>query len=83
MADWRWKLFQDELPDGLPDATHAETERLANEVAVRESMVFLEGAAYTGPGPGVRTETRGLLMLTYLTDVRGERIVVVQVGWFG
>ncbi|MFI1730115.1 hypothetical protein ACH40E_12935 [Streptomyces acidicola] len=46
-------------------------------------MVFLEGAAYTGPGPGVRTESRGLLMLTYLTDVRGERIVVVQVSWFG
>ncbi|WP_181446907.1 hypothetical protein [Streptomyces sp. NTH33] len=38
--------------------------------------------AYTGLGPGVRTETRGLLMLTYLADVRGERIVVVQVSWF-
>lgn len=72
MADWRWELFQDDLLDGLPDAARAETERLANEIAVRESMVFLEGAAYTGPGPGVRTETRGLLMLTYLTDVRGS-----------
>ncbi|MEV0320334.1 hypothetical protein ACIBKX_05215 [Streptomyces sp. NPDC050658] len=50
---------------------------------MRESMVFLEGAAFTGPGLGVRTESRGLLMLTSLTDVRGERIVVVQVSWFG
>jgi hypothetical protein len=31
----------------------------------------------------LRTETRGRLMLTYLTDVRGERIVVLQVVWFG
>jgi hypothetical protein len=31
----------------------------------------------------VRTGSRGLLMLTYLTDVRGERIVMVQVTWFG
>ncbi|WP_112465593.1 hypothetical protein [Streptomyces triticisoli] len=75
MADWHWELFQDDLLDGLPKAARTETERLANEIAVRESMVFLEGAAYTGLGPGVRTETRGLLMLTYLTDVRGERIV--------
>ncbi|WNZ11268.1 hypothetical protein [Streptomyces sp. 11x1] len=71
MADWHWELFCDDLLDGLPEAARAETERLANEIAVRESMVFLEGAAYTGPGPGVRTESRGLLMLTCLTDVRG------------
>ncbi|GGZ18042.1 hypothetical protein [Streptomyces poonensis] len=83
MADWRWEPFQDDLQEGLPEAARAETERLANEIAVRESMVYLEGAAYTGPGPGVRTESRGLLMLEYLTDVRGERIVVVQVSWFG
>ncbi|MDX2679507.1 hypothetical protein [Streptomyces soliscabiei] len=83
MADWHWEPFQDDLLDGLPETARAETERLANEIAVRESMVFLEGSAYTGPGPGVGTESRGLLMLTYLTDVRGERIVVVQVSWFG
>jgi hypothetical protein len=41
-----------------------EIERLANEIAVRESMVFLEGAACTGPGPGVRTESRGLEVAT-------------------
>ncbi|MFC4507090.1 MULTISPECIES: hypothetical protein [Streptomyces] len=79
MADWHWELFQDDLLDGLPDPARAETERLATEFAVRESMVFLEGSSYAGPGPGVRTESRGLLMLTYLTDARGERIVLVQV----
>jgi hypothetical protein len=83
VADWRWELFQDDMLDGLPDTARIEAERLANEIAVRESMVFLEGAAYTGPGPGVRNESLGMLMLTYLTDVRGERIVVAQVGWFG
>lgn len=45
-------------------------------------MAYVDGAAYTGPGPGLRTESRGHLMLTYLTDVRGEQIVVVQVAWF-
>ncbi|GAA2725979.1 MULTISPECIES: hypothetical protein [Streptomyces] len=50
---------------------------------MRDSTVFLDGASYTGPGPGLRTETRGRAMITYLTDVRGERIVVVQVSWFG
>jgi hypothetical protein len=83
VADWRWEPFRDDLLDGLPETARAETDRPANENAVRESMVFLEGAAYTGPGPGVRTESRGLLMLTYLTDVRGERVVVVQVNWYG
>ncbi|MFJ8826365.1 hypothetical protein ACIREE_31920 [Streptomyces sp. NPDC102467] len=49
------------------------------EIAVRESMVFLEGADCTGTGPGVRTEARGRLMVDYLTDVRGERITLIQV----
>ncbi|OIJ95906.1 hypothetical protein [Streptomyces monashensis] len=44
MADWHWEPFQVDLLDGLPDAARAETERLADEIAVRESMVFLEGA---------------------------------------
>lgn len=33
--------------------------------------------------PGLRTESRGMLMVTYLTDVRGERVVALQVTWFG
>ncbi len=50
---------------------------------MRDSMVFLDGASYMGRSPGLRSESRGRLMLTYLTDVRGERIVVVQVSWYG
>lgn len=46
-------------------------------------MIFLDGAAFAGTTPGVRTEQRGGLMLTYLTDVRGERVVIVQVTWMG
>ncbi|WP_167746470.1 hypothetical protein [Streptomyces melanosporofaciens] len=36
-----------------------------------------------GSSPGLRTEAQGHLMLTCLTDVRGERIVVLQGTWFG
>ncbi len=45
-------------------------------------MVYLDGRDYEGLGPGLRTETRGRLMLSYLTDVRGERVVILQVAWF-
>ncbi|MEV6592407.1 hypothetical protein [Streptomyces acidicola] len=45
MADWYWEPVQDDLLDGLPDGARAVTERLANEIAVRKSMVFLKGAA--------------------------------------
>ncbi|WP_460747522.1 hypothetical protein [Nocardiopsis oceani] len=46
-------------------------------------MVFLEGGALSGTMPGVRTEQHERLMLTYLTEVRGERVVIVQVTWMG
>jgi hypothetical protein len=36
---------------------------------------------FTGEPPGLRTVQRGPLMLVYLTDVRGERVVIVQVNW--
>jgi hypothetical protein len=32
---------------------------------------------------GLRTIQRGPLMLVYLTDVRSERVVVIQVSWIG
>lgn len=50
---------------------------------MRDSMVYLDGKNWDGPTPGVRTETQGLLMVTYLTDVRGQRVVILQVTWFG
>lgn len=57
--------------------------QLAEELAVRESMVFLDGPGFTGDPPGLRTIQRGPLMLVYLTDVRGERVVLIQVNWIG
>ncbi|MGH3312969.1 MAG: hypothetical protein ACRDP3_20695 [Streptomyces sp.] len=83
MADWHWEHDPDDLLDGLSPEVLREVGQLAEEIAVRESMVFLDGASFTGRTPGLRNETRGLLMLTYLTDVRGERVVIVQVSWFG
>ena len=58
-ADWHWEPFRDDLLDGLPETARAETDRLANEIAVRESMVFLEGAAYTGRGLGCGPRAAG------------------------
>jgi hypothetical protein len=46
-------------------------------------MVYLDGKHYEGLGPGLRTERRPNLLLTYLTDVRGERVVLLQVIWLG
>ncbi|MCQ4085198.1 hypothetical protein NGB36_32725 [Streptomyces sp. RB6PN25] len=82
MADWHWEADPDTLLDDLPARARGEAERLSEEITVRESMVFLEGATFTGRNPGVRTVSRGRLLLTYLTDIRGERIVVIQVAWF-
>ena len=46
-------------------------------------MIFLDGREFTGKPPGPRTVQRGPLMLAYLTDVRGERVVIIQVHWIG
>ncbi|MQY15474.1 hypothetical protein SRB5_56560 [Streptomyces sp. RB5] len=82
MADWRWEADPDDLLEALSAQARSVAERLAEEIAVRESMVFLDGASFTGRSPGLRTESRGGLLMTYLTDVRGERIVVLQVACF-
>src|SRR5690348_1365773 len=50
-------------------------------LTIRESMIFLDGREFTGEPPGLRTVQRGPLMLVYLTDVRGERVVIIQVNW--
>jgi hypothetical protein len=39
------------------------------------------GKNHSGETPGLRTESRGGLV-TYLTDVRGARVVILQVTWF-
>jgi hypothetical protein len=81
VAEWRWELVDDDLLNGLPPAALASVRQVAEELTVRESMVFLDGREFTGEPPGLRTVQRGPLMLVYLTDVRGERVVIIQVSW--
>ena len=81
MAEWHWELVTDDLLDGLPPTALTTVRQVAEELTVRESMIFLDGREFTGEPPGLRTVQRGQLMLVYLTDVRGERVVIIQVNW--
>ena len=81
MAEWHWELVTDDLLDGLPPTALTTIRQIAEELTVRESMIFLDGREFTGEPPGLRTVQRGQLMLVYLTDVRGERVVIIQVNW--
>jgi hypothetical protein len=83
VPDWHWEPVTDGLLDGLSPAALAAVRQVAEELAVRESMIFLDGREFTGEPPGLRTIQRGPLMLVYLTDVRGERVVIIQVNWIG
>jgi len=83
VSDWRWECEPENLLDGLPPEALRAVNELAREITVRDSIVFPEGRDFTGDAPGLRMEERGALLLTYLTDVRGEIVVVVQVAWFG
>jgi hypothetical protein len=83
VADWRWECITDDLLDALPPDALRAVRQLAEELTIRESMIFLDGREFTGDPPGLRTIQRGPLMLVYLTDVRGERVVIIQVNWIG
>jgi hypothetical protein len=83
VADWHWEPVTDDLFDGLPSAALKAIRQLAEELTIRESMIFQDGKAFTGEPPGLRTVQRGPLMLVYLTDVRGERVVIIQANWIG
>ncbi|MEV0370915.1 hypothetical protein AB0I10_13945 [Streptomyces sp. NPDC050636] len=84
MSDWRWEYISDALGESLSATLRTEIERIAAELAVVNSMVYLEGAAYQGTSPGLRIED-GIasdgqhVMVSYLTDVRGQRIVIASV----
>jgi hypothetical protein len=71
LADWHWKPVTCNLLDELPPAALAAARQVAEELTVRESMIFLDGREFTGEPPGLHTLQRGPLMLVYLTDVRG------------
>jgi hypothetical protein len=83
VAEWRWECVCDDLVDGRPPDALKAVPPLAAELTAPESMVFLDGPAFTGDPPGLRTIQRGPLMPVYLTDVRGERVVLIQVNWLG
>ncbi|MGW7004056.1 hypothetical protein ACWGCW_14870 [Streptomyces sp. NPDC054933] len=57
----------------------AEVEKIAAELAVVNSMIYLDGADYTGPSPGLRIEWRPNVAVRYLTAVRDECIYVVDI----
>ncbi len=52
MADWHWEPVTDDLFDGLPPAVLAVVRRVAGELTVRESMIFLDGRGFPGESPG-------------------------------
>jgi hypothetical protein len=81
VAEWHWELVTDDLLEGLPPAALTMVRQVAEELTIREAMIFLDGRDFTGDPPGLRTVQRGQLMLVYLTDVRGERVVIIQVNW--
>ena len=66
MADWHWEPVTDDLLDKLPPAALAAVRQVAEELTVRESIIFLDGPEFTGEPPGLRTVQRGPLMLVYL-----------------
>jgi hypothetical protein len=58
VADWHWEPVTDDLLDGLSPAAQAAVHQVAEELAVRESMIFLDGREFTGEPPGLRTVQR-------------------------
>jgi hypothetical protein len=45
VAEWHWELVTDDLLDGLPPAALATVRQVAEELTVRESMIFLDGGS--------------------------------------
>jgi hypothetical protein len=43
VADWHWEPVTDDLLDRLPPAALAAVRQVAEELTVRESMIFLDG----------------------------------------
>ena len=76
MPDWHWEPVTDDLLDMLPPAALAAVRQVAEELTVRESMIFLDGREFTGEPPGLRTVQRGQLMLVYL--IRQLYFVIVE-----
>jgi hypothetical protein len=48
VADWHWEPVTGDLLDDLPPAALAAVRQVAEELTVRESMIFLDGREFTG-----------------------------------
>jgi hypothetical protein len=85
VSEWAWEYLPDaeSVVAGLPAEVIKKVEEVAAELAVVNSMVYLDGANFTGSGPGLRIVNRPHLLISYLTDVRGEAIYVVRVNYVG
>jgi hypothetical protein len=45
VADWHWEPVTGDLLDELPPAALAAVRQVAEELTVRESMIFLDGGS--------------------------------------
>lgn len=43
VSDWRWESHPENLLDSLPLEARSEVDRLAREIMVRDSMVYMDG----------------------------------------
>jgi hypothetical protein len=64
VADWHWEPVTDDLLDGLPPAALTAIRQLAEELTVRESMIF-KGT----PCDDVHTDAQELLQILEQADV--------------
>ena len=55
MADWHWELVTDDLLDCLPPAALAAVRQVAEELTVRDSMIFLYGSLWRVPDRLIRS----------------------------
>jgi hypothetical protein len=58
VSDWHWEPHPDDLLDILPPEARTELDQLAREIVVRDSMVYLDGRDYVGPGLQIETRMR-------------------------
>jgi hypothetical protein len=63
VADWCWECITDDLLDSLPPDALRAVRQLAEELTIRESMIFLDGREFTGNPPGLRTAGSGFKSL--------------------
>jgi hypothetical protein len=84
VSEWAWGYDPNEesVVAGLPPDVIFEVEQIAAELALVNSLVFLEGTAYQGTGPSMRSVARSDLLIWYTTYPRLEKVYIVRVQHF-